>query len=84
MTKFNKYMLCVGIIGSLPPWIQFIKIIETNSSKDISMTGYLLLLIAMLSWLIYGIKNKDKIIIYANIVGALGTILCLAAMMFVQ
>jgi MtN3 and saliva related transmembrane protein len=49
--------------GFLP---QAFKIFKTKSTKDISLTMYLVLAIGTLLWLIYGIMIKELPVIIAN------------------
>lgn len=63
--------LIIGYIaGSLviiTPIPQLYKIINTKSSKDISIVMYLLLFVAQILFTIYGVLKKDIIIIITNV-----------------
>lgn len=63
--------LIIGYIaGSLviiTPIPQLYKIINTKSSKDISIVMYLLLFVAQILFTIYGVLEKDIIIIITNV-----------------
>lgn len=45
---------------------QAIKTIKTKNTKDLSLPMYLILVIGILLWLVYGIVNADMPIIIAN------------------
>jgi MtN3 and saliva related transmembrane protein len=69
---YEKYMLAVGILGQLLFYVQGIKIFVTKSANDVSMLGFLLGLISVASWLVYGILIKNKILIIANAFAVIG------------
>ena len=58
-------------------YIQAWKIFTTRSAEDISITAYIVCLVLLLHWLVYGIMIKDRIIILAETLGIVGTILVL-------
>lgn len=60
------------IISFIP---QLVTIIQNKSSKNISISMYLLLLIAQTLWLIYGLLKNDLQIILTNACTAFITIL---------
>lgn len=51
-------------ISSLP---QAIKVIKTKSTQDLSLTMYIMLILGLILWLIYGVLIKNIPIIVANI-----------------
>jgi len=73
---FINYMTVIGIVGGLVPWIQSYEILINQSANDVSLTAYVLILIAMASWLVYGIWLKDRPMIIANIVSVAGAAFC--------
>jgi MtN3 and saliva related transmembrane protein len=54
---------------------QLILIIKHKSAKDISITMYIVLLIAQILWMIYGILKYDFQVILTNAITSLLTIL---------
>ena len=71
---YEKYMLAMGVLGQFLFYAQGIKIFSTRSATDVSIIGFLLGLIAVSSWLLYGILIKNRVLIIANafaVVGAL-------------
>ena len=58
--------LGAGTITSITFVPQVIKIWQTKSAKDLSITMLLLLLLGVALWLAYGILVKDIAIIYTN------------------
>lgn len=77
-TYYERYMLVVGTLGQLLFYMQGIKIFLTQSANDVSLFGFLLGLISVSSWLIYGIFLKNRVLIVSNafaVVGALFVIL---------
>ncbi len=71
---FEKYMIVVGVLGQLLFYFQGIKIFMTKSAHDISMTGFLISLISLSSWLVYGILIKNKVLVIANVAGVVGAL----------
>ena len=61
------------IVCSFVP--QLIIIIKNKSAKDISITMYIVLLVAQILWMIYGILKYDFQVIVTNAVTSVLTIL---------
>lgn len=72
---FTLYMSWVVNLGQSMHYIQAWKIFTTKSAEDISLTAYIICLILLIHWLIYGIVTKDKVIITAETLGIIGTTL---------
>ncbi len=71
-------MIFIGIAGQSMFFIQGIKIFYTKSAGDVSLVGFLMGLIAVSSWLGYGVMIKDKVLIIANIFAVIGAFLVLS------
>jgi MtN3 and saliva related transmembrane protein len=78
---YEHYMNVIGPIGNLMFYFQFYKIFDEKSSASVSLTGFSISVIAMTSWLLYGILLKNKPLIIANLVGAIGAILVTVAIL---
>jgi MtN3 and saliva related transmembrane protein len=61
------------IIISLLP--QLIKIIQSKSTNDVSISTYIILLIATILWSIYGILKNDLQILLTNVISSFIVIL---------
>lgn len=72
---FTLYMSWVVNIGQSMHYIQAWKIFTTKSAEDISLIAYIICLILLIHWLIYGIITRDKVIITAETIGIIGTTL---------
>ena len=72
---YDKYMTFAGIFGQYLFYAQAYKIFTTKSAKDLSLDGFLVVIIATLSWLVYGIIHKSTPIIAAQIVAIIGMIM---------
>lgn len=59
-------------------FVQAFKIFATKSAKDLSLLAFVISFVALSSWLVYGILNKDKPLIISNIVALVGAGLVLA------
>ena len=62
-------------LGQSMHYIQAWKIFTTKSAEDISLIAYIICLVLLIHWLIYGIVIKDKVIILAETLGVIGAIL---------
>jgi MtN3 and saliva related transmembrane protein len=73
------YIDAIGIVAgflivcSFVP--QLIMIIKNKSAKDISVTMYIVLLIAQVLWMVYGVLKRDFQVIVTNAVTTFLTIL---------
>lgn len=73
-TYYERYMLWIGILGQLLFFTQGTKIFLTQSANDVSLIGFLLGLISVSSWLIYGILIKNRALILANVFAVVGAL----------
>jgi MtN3 and saliva related transmembrane protein len=74
LSYYEKYMMCMGVLGQLLFYVQGVKIFVSKSANDVSIVGFALGLISVSSWLLYGILIKNRVLIIANafaVVGAL-------------
>jgi MtN3 and saliva related transmembrane protein len=71
---YEKYMLVMGILGQFLFYVQGVKIFTTKSASDLSIVGFLLGLIAVTSWFIYGILIKNKVLAISNAVAVIGAL----------
>ncbi len=72
---YDKYMVFAGILGQYLFYTQAYKIFTTKSANDLSLDGFLVVIIATLSWLVYGILHKKTPIILAQLVALVGMIM---------
>lgn len=72
---FDRYMIFAGTMGQYLFYTQAYKIFTTKSADDLSLDGFLVIIIVTLSWLIYGIIHRNTTIIVAQIVGLVGMIM---------
>ena len=79
---FTLYMSWVFNLGQSMHYIQAWKIFATKSAEDISLIAYIICLILLIHWLIYGIVTKDKVIIIAETLGIIGAILVISGTIF--
>ncbi len=78
--KINKktaelYLLWVAVLGQSMHFVQAWKIYTTKSATDVSLTAYIICILLLLHWLAYGLLIKNKVLIVAEGMGILGTIL---------
>jgi len=66
MSSIQILGLVAGTITSITFLPQVIKIWQSKSAKDLSLTMLALLMLGVSMWLAYGILVKDAAIIYTN------------------
>jgi MtN3 and saliva related transmembrane protein len=80
------YIDMIGIIAGLLIIVSFIPqlftIIKNRSARDISIAMYLLLLVAQILWMVYGILKSDLQIIATNAITAFLTILIIGLSLY--
>ena len=62
-------------LGQSMHYIQAWKIFTTKSATDVSLYSYVICLILLIHWLVYGIVIKDRVIIFAETLGIIGVLL---------
>jgi len=80
---YEKYMLLVGIAGNSLFLFQAAKIYTMQSAHAVSLTGFLVSLSALLSWMLYGLLIKDKVLFVVNVFGATAAFICVLAILLV-
>jgi MtN3 and saliva related transmembrane protein len=75
--SYEHYMFVVGILGQCLFFFQAYEIFYHQSARDVSLPGFTLGLISVSSWLVYGLRIKDRILITANAVACVGAFLVL-------
>jgi MtN3 and saliva related transmembrane protein len=81
MRFYEKYITIVGVIGNFMFYIQAHKIFTCKSASSVSLPAFAISAIALSSWLLYGILLKNIPIIVANVVGVVGALLVLTAIL---
>lgn len=71
----------IGIVGQLLFYFQAYKIFSTQSACSVSLVGFSISLISLISWLFYGFLTKSKVMIVANIAGLIGCVWVLIGIM---
>ena len=76
---YRVYMVLMGGVGHFLFLFQAWKIFSTGSSEDVSLIGFSIALISLVSWLVYGLLIKDWVLIICNTFGVISAILCIYA-----
>lgn len=71
---YEKYMIVIGFVGQYMFFIQAYKIFNTRSASDLSASGFIVSMIAIVSWFIYGIILKNAPLILSNILAIVGVV----------
>lgn len=72
---YEKYMSVMGVITNIMFYLQAYKIFASKSAEAVSGPGFLICVIGLGSWLIYGVLLKNTPLIIANAFGVIGAIL---------
>ena len=78
---FEKYMMAMGVVGQLLFYVQGVKIFINKSAADVSLFGFMLGLISVSSWLIYGLLIKNKVLVLANAFAVVGALLVIVGIL---
>jgi MtN3 and saliva related transmembrane protein len=70
--RYARYMFVVGIGGNLLFYLQAWEILTTQQARDVSLPAFLVGLWAVSSWFVYGLMQRDRVIIAANAVAIIG------------
>lgn len=81
---YEKYMTLIGSFGHLIFVFQTYKILVNKSANDISLEGFLIAFISIMSWFFYGILKKDKILVRVNIFGLITSSVCIITIIYLK
>ncbi|RTL07477.1 hypothetical protein EKK58_01875 [Candidatus Dependentiae bacterium] len=82
ISYYKKYMFLMGFAGHFIFVLQTYKIFSTKSSTDVSLEGFLVSFISVISWLIYGYLINDRILFIVNLFGFTSGFICLATIIY--
>lgn len=68
---FTRFMYVPAIGGNFVPLIQAVRIIINKSSENVSPIAWSFAWFCLACWLTYGLVKRDKVLIWANIVGVI-------------
>ncbi len=78
---YEKYMFAMGILGQGIFYFQGFKIFQNQSAQDVSLSGFLFGLVSVISWMVYGMLIKNKVLVGVNIVAILGSLFVIAGIL---
>jgi len=78
---YERYMMCMGVLGQLLFYVQGVKIFVSRSANDVSILGFTLGLISVSSWCLYGILIKNRVLIVANLFAIGGALFVIAGIL---
>ncbi len=71
---FGRFMFIPGVGGNFVPLIQALEIVDKRSSGSVTLPGFSFALFCIVCWLIYGLLRRDKVLIWANIIGVINLV----------
>lgn len=79
---YEKFMVFVGISGQGLFYLQAYEIYKTGCSNNVSLRGFVMALLSVICWLIYGFLKKDIVLIIVNIFAVLGSSVAIGTILF--
>ncbi|GIK52768.1 MAG: hypothetical protein HUU03_06515 [Planctomycetaceae bacterium] len=79
---FSRFMFIPGVGGNFVPLIQAIEIAQLRSSGSVSLAGFSFALFCILCWLIYGVLRRDKVLIWANVIGTVNLVILIGCIIY--
>ena len=73
----ETYMSWIVVLGQSMHFIQAWKIYDTKSAEDVSAVSYIICMILLIHWFLYGFLIKNRVLIIAEGLGLIGSILVL-------
>jgi MtN3 and saliva related transmembrane protein len=81
VTYYEKYMLAVGVLGQILFYAQAFEIFRARAAVDVSLPGFIAGFVSTSSWLLYGLLIKNKVLVVANVIAAIGAALVVAGIL---
>ena len=81
---YEKYMILMGSAGHFIFIFQTHKMIVNNSASGVSLEGFCIAFLSIISWLFYGALKKDRVLIAVNIFGLIAALVCITAIFFLS
>lgn len=78
---YAKFMMMFGIVGQYLFYTQAYKIFTTKSAANVSLEGFSVSCFCLSCWLLYGLLIRDKVLVIANVVGVVGAVLVISAIL---
>jgi MtN3 and saliva related transmembrane protein len=78
---YEKYMFLIGGSGSLIFYLQAIKIFREQSAAAVSLLAFIVGFISVVSWMIYGILIKNRVLFISNILATIGAFLVIVGIL---
>jgi len=75
---FTRFMYLPAIGGNFVPLIQAARIIANEKSENVSPIAWGFAWFCLACWLTYGVVKRDKVLIWANIVGVTNAAILIA------
>ncbi len=75
---FENYMKIIGPLGNLFFYFQAYNIFSLKNSGSVSLSAFIISLVGLTSWLLYGVYLKNKPLILSNCIGLIGAVLVIA------
>ena len=79
---YEHYMTLVGAGGHMLFIFQILKIVQTQSARDVSLVGFCIASFSIYSWLFYGYLIHDKVLMRVNLLGAILSTACLGMILW--
>lgn len=81
---YEKYMTLMGSVGHLIFVFQTHKILVNKCADDVSLEGFFVAFLSIVSWFFYGILKHDKVLIRVNVFGLITSTICLITIIYLK
>ncbi|MBV8048866.1 MAG: hypothetical protein JO171_17085 [Paludibacterium sp.] len=76
------YMSCVGTLGNLMFYFQAYEIFDSQSAGAVSLPGFAISVVALSSWMFYGLIIHNVPLVVANAFGVAGALAVISGLLY--
>jgi uncharacterized protein with PQ loop repeat len=70
---FDRYITVTSVLGNLLFYAQAHVLLRSQSSEDLSLTGFLIATFSQINWLVYGMVRRIWPLMVSSAFGAVGS-----------
>ena len=81
---YQKYMIAMGIAGHFIFIFQTYEMVVHKSASNVSLEGFAIAFLSIVSWLFYGYLKRDSVLIKVNLFGVASALVCISVLVFLK
>lgn len=81
---YERYMTLMGVLGHFIFILQTYKIVSCKNASNVSLEGFCIAFLSIVSWLFYGILKQDKVLVTVNVFGFISSLICIVAIIVLR